>query len=56
MIGDRLDTDIAFGNNGGLTSLLVLTGINKRSDFEQPGAPVVPRLVVGSLGDLALIA
>ena len=26
MVGDRLDTDVAFGNNGGVTSVLVLTG------------------------------
>jgi ribonucleotide monophosphatase NagD (HAD superfamily) len=26
MIGDRLDTDIQFGKNGGVSTLLVLTG------------------------------
>lgn len=26
MIGDRLDTDIQFGKNGGLDTLLVLSG------------------------------
>ena len=26
MVGDRLDTDIQFGNDGGLTTLLVLSG------------------------------
>jgi ribonucleotide monophosphatase NagD (HAD superfamily) len=26
MIGDRLNTDIQFGQNGGLATLLVLTG------------------------------
>lgn len=27
MVGDRLDTDIAFGKNGGLSTLLVMTGM-----------------------------
>ena len=26
MVGDRLNTDIAFGQEGGLSTLLVLTG------------------------------
>jgi phosphoglycolate phosphatase len=34
MIGDRLDTDIEFGNNAGMTSLLVLTGTTELHQLE----------------------
>lgn len=32
MIGDKLDTDILFGNNNGITSILVETGVHTESD------------------------
>ena len=34
IIGDRLDTDIALGNNAGVDTLLVLTGASKPDDLE----------------------
>ena len=37
MVGDRLDTDIAFGNGAKLRTVLVLTGVTSR---EQVGAVV----------------
>lgn len=53
MVGDRLNTDIQFGKNGGLSTLLVLTGITAESDITGPKAsPTVPDFVVQSLGDL----
>ena len=34
MVGDRLMTDIRFGNNAGMASVLVLSGETKLSDYE----------------------
>lgn len=56
MIGDRLDTDIAFGINGGLSTLLVLTGVVSRADLAQPQAKILPEYVVDSLGDFAVLS
>ena len=59
MIGDRydvnlccirLDTDIAFGQNHGVKTLLVYTGVAKRSD---PLVPVEPDFSIDSLTQLA---
>ncbi|KIP03289.1 hypothetical protein PHLGIDRAFT_111085 [Phlebiopsis gigantea 11061_1 CR5-6] len=53
MVGDRLNTDIEFGKNGGLATLLVLTGITKESEISGPNAsPTVPDYVTQSIGDL----
>ncbi|KAF8752214.1 phosphatase [Rhizoctonia solani] len=57
MIGDRLDTDIQFGKNGGLDTLLVLSGVTHLSDISGSNAsPVIPDYVVSSLGDFAVLA
>ncbi|GAA6027338.1 hypothetical protein JCM8097_002606 [Rhodosporidiobolus ruineniae] len=55
MVGDRLNTDIAFGNQGGIHTLMVLTGIDSRADFEREGAVAVPTYVTQALGDLAVL-
>ena len=56
MIGDRLNTDIQFGKNGGLATLLVLTGITKESEITGPNpSPIVPDYVTRSLGDLRVL-
>ncbi|PIL29157.1 hypothetical protein GSI_09206 [Ganoderma sinense ZZ0214-1] len=53
MVGDRLNTDIEFGQVGGLSTLLVLTGITKESEITGPNvSPTVPDYVTGSIGDL----
>jgi 4-nitrophenyl phosphatase len=54
MIGDRLDTDIEFGKNGGLSTLLVLTGVTSESDLRE--SSIVPDYVMESLGNLAVLA
>ena len=56
MVGDRLDTDILFGNTGGLGStLLVLTGVSSLEDVARlpPADPHRPTHAIASLGDLA---
>jgi len=57
MIGDRLNTDILFGINGGLATLLVLTGVTQEADIAPgPGAsPIVPDYVTQSIGDLRVL-
>lgn len=34
MVGDRLDTDIAFGQAGGMKTLLVLSGVTQPKDLD----------------------
>ncbi|KAG1847874.1 HAD-like domain-containing protein [Suillus subalutaceus] len=56
MIGDRLNTDILFGQAGGLATLLVLTGITSKQDITGPNAsPIVPDYVTQSIGDLRVV-
>jgi len=56
MVGDRLETDIQFGIQGGLGgTLLVLTGIvTSVDDCEKKG--ISPSYVIHSLGDLSVLA
>lgn len=50
MVGDRLNTDMKFGLDGGLGTLLVLTGIEKEENvIKQEGAP---QFYADKLGDL----
>jgi len=56
MVGDRLNTDILFGQNGGLATLLVLTGITTEEDITGPQAsPIIPDYVTPSIGDLRVL-
>ena len=38
MVGDRIDTDIEFGNAAGVSTALVLTGVTSGSEYESMAA------------------
>ncbi|CUM67133.1 uncharacterized protein PRCAT00004823001 [Priceomyces carsonii] len=52
MVGDRLNTDIKFGKDGGLDTLLVLTGIETEESVLSQSASSAPTYYADSLGDL----
>jgi 4-nitrophenyl phosphatase len=49
-VGDRLETDILFGNRAGIATALVLTGVSKRSDIDKSEAK--PTYVFNDLFEL----
>lgn len=55
MIGDRLYTDIATGNNAGITSVAVLTGETTREEIAVATGELVPDIVCESIDDIYLI-
>eukprot|EP00762_Andalucia_godoyi_P006349 ANDGO_05830.mRNA.1 Phosphoglycolate phosphatase 2 len=52
MVGDRLDTDIAFGRNGGIHTLMVLTGVATREDAAASSPAEAPHFICSSVSDL----
>lgn len=52
MIGDRLNTDMKFGRDGGLDTLLVLTGVETEEGVKQLSADEAPTYYADKLGDL----
>mmetsp|Transcript_17992 Transcript_17992/g.27860 ORF Transcript_17992/g.27860 Transcript_17992/m.27860 type:complete len:296 (+) Transcript_17992:13-900(+) len=50
MVGDRLDTDILFGNNAGAKTLLVLSGISTRKMAEESN--IKPTFIAQSVSQL----
>lgn len=52
MVGDRLNTDMRFGREGGLDTLLVLTGIETEESVLAQPADVAPTYYASKLGDL----
>lgn len=55
MVGDRLDTDILFGQNGGLTTMLVLSGVTTESQLLSAENTIHPDLYTGQLSDLLVL-
>jgi phosphoglycolate/pyridoxal phosphate phosphatase family enzyme len=55
MIGDRCNTDIAFGKSVGMWTLLVLTGCHTLDDVRSAPADSVPDFVAPSLAALAAL-
>ncbi|KAH8920777.1 4-nitrophenylphosphatase [Atractiella rhizophila] len=48
MCGDRLDTDIEFGLQGGISTLLVFSGVTRPEDLEK--SSTVPHYILDSIG------
>ncbi|KAL0358756.1 UNVERIFIED_CONTAM: Phosphoglycolate phosphatase 1A, chloroplastic [Sesamum angustifolium] len=51
MVGDRLDTDILFGQNGGCKTLLVLSGVTSLSMLQNPDNTIQPDFYTNKISD-----
>ncbi|KAG8385904.1 hypothetical protein BUALT_Bualt03G0093600 [Buddleja alternifolia] len=52
MVGDRLDTDILFGQNAGCTTLLVLSGVTNMSDLQDSSNLIRPEYFTNQVSDI----
>ncbi|GLU20635.1 hypothetical protein SLE2022_368250 [Rubroshorea leprosula] len=52
MVGDRLDTDILFGQNAGCKTLLVLSGVTTQSILEDPSNSIQPDFYASKVSDV----
>ncbi|KAK9822700.1 hypothetical protein WJX81_003938 [Elliptochloris bilobata] len=55
MVGDRLDTDILFGQQGGLSTMLVLSGVTTEAALLHPENGIHPDFYMSQLSDLLSI-
>jgi ribonucleotide monophosphatase NagD (HAD superfamily) len=53
VIGDRLDTDIAMGKEGGFRTVLTLSGVSTLDDVTSAGPQWQPDLVLPTIAVLA---
>uniref|UniRef100_A0A0D9W6K5 phosphoglycolate phosphatase n=1 Tax=Leersia perrieri TaxID=77586 RepID=A0A0D9W6K5_9ORYZ len=51
MVGDRLDTDILFGQNGGCKTLLVLSGVTSVQMLQSPDNSIQPDFYTNQISD-----
>ena len=51
MVGDRLDTDVLFGTDNGLQTVLTLSGVTTESKLLSPSNPIRPDYYVDSIAD-----
>ncbi|CAN1301190.1 Phosphoglycolate phosphatase 1B, chloroplastic [Linum perenne] len=51
MVGDRLDTDILFGQNGGCKTLLVLSGVTSLSMLQSSSNSIQPDFYTNKISD-----
>jgi phosphoglycolate phosphatase len=52
MVGDRLDTDVMFGKKGGLTTLLVLSGVTTEEELLSRRNTIHPDFYTDKLPEL----
>jgi ribonucleotide monophosphatase NagD (HAD superfamily) len=50
MVGDRLETDIAMGQQAGMLTAVTLTGVSTRADVARMASP--PSFVIENLGEI----
>ena len=51
MVGDRLDTDVLFGKDNGLRSLLVMSGVTSEQKLMSPDNTVAPDYYTDTIND-----
>ncbi|KAF7002339.1 hypothetical protein CFC21_017843 [Triticum aestivum] len=51
MVGDRLDTDVLFGQNGGCKTLLVLSGVTSEQMLQSPDNKIQPDFYTNQISD-----
>lgn len=51
MVGDRLDTDVLFGTDNGLKTVLTLSGVTSESKLLSKENKIIPDFYVNSIAD-----